>query len=160
MTHLSHKSLILIAGIAWLGMGLYLMPLGLRYLESCLTNPGYTPLITSLQSLVSNPDYAVVLIIAIALAVGQMKGRVILAKAANREISRIRSLPNPSPLQHIFSSRFYMLMAIMMSLGIGMTLLAVPLDIRGFIDTIVGVALIQGSIIYLRASREPAAAHL
>ena len=153
MVHLSHKTLMLIAGVLWLAIGLYLMPLGLRYLEACLTNPGYTPLLALLQGFVSSPDYALVFIIAVALVIGQMKGRVILSKSANREVTRIRSLPDPSPLLHLFSGRFYLLMVIMMSLGMAMTLFSVPLDIRGLIDVIVGVALIQGSLVYLRSSR-------
>lgn len=150
MVQLQHKTLVIIAGVIWMTVGMVLMPLGLHFLELCITSDVYTPLLTSLLGLVSNPGNAVVCLIAVALIVGQLKGRTVMVKVASREVSRIRTLPEPAPLKDIFSPRFYMLMVFMMSLGMGMNFLGVPLDIRGTIDVTVGIALIQGALAYFR----------
>ncbi|MDP1835827.1 MAG: hypothetical protein Q8K75_07860 [Chlamydiales bacterium] len=144
------RTLLFIAGSIWFGMGLYLMIIGMGFLEVSLAPDVHAPLLTSLENLFGARDITVVLLVALALVIGQIKGRTVLTKAALRQADRILSLPEPTHIKNLFSGRFYVLMAIMMGLGIGMKYFGVPLDIRGAIDVTVGVALIQGAVAYYK----------
>lgn len=145
------KTLLFTAGTIWFAIGLYLMLLGMRFLETSLAPNSISPCIDFLQaSLNTSRDIAVVAIVATALALGQVKGRTVLTKAAIRESDRILMLPEPAPIKHLYSKRFYILMVVMMSLGISLKLFDVPLDIRGGIDLLIGVALIQGAVTYFK----------
>jgi hypothetical protein len=127
------------------------MPLGLRFLNSSFALEADTPLLDLLTAWISDRDHALLAVIIVAMLVGQLKGRTILAKAAGREISRIRLLSDPASITQLYSGRFYILVAVMMCLGISMKVFNVPLDVRGGIDLMVGIALIQGSLSYFKA---------
>jgi len=147
---LKHPYLIGIAGLTWLAMGLYLLPLGLNLLNQTLVEPFPGPLARGLTAIMRQRDYAVIVIIAAGLFIGYYKGKFVLRKAAQREASRIFALPNPAPLLHLYSRRFYILVVLMMGLGMCLRFFGVPNDIRGFVDVAVGAALIQGGVTYFR----------
>ena len=147
---LKHPYLIGIAGLTWLAMGLYLLPLGLSLLNQTLIEPFPGPLASTLTAFMQHRDYAVIAMIAAGLFIGYYKGKFVLRKAAKREATRISTLPNPAPLSHLYSRRFYILVAVMMGLGISLRFFGVPNDIRGLVDVAVGAALIQGGITYFR----------
>ncbi len=150
MIQLTHRRAIAIGGTVWMVVGLTLLIVGLRLLESSLLPAAYTPLLSSFEGLSLSRDNGVIFLIVLALIIGQLKGRAVLEKAANREVLRIKGLPNPLSLAHLYSPRYYILMVIMMGVGMCMNVFQVPPDIRGAIDTAVGVALVRGALAYFR----------
>lgn len=145
---LKHSTMLALGGLVWLAVGLYLLPLGLKFLtEQSLIPPPSAPLLNFLGSFLSQGN-AIVILIASGLFVGYFKGRYVLGKSAERESARIKALPNPAPVQQLYSKRFYILVALMM--GIGMAMRLVPLDVRGWVDVAVGAALINGSVVYFK----------
>lgn len=133
MINLSHKTLIVLSGLLWFAIGAWLLPLGLRFLvEGEL------------------PDSIKITLIVFALFIGYFKGKKVLGKSAQRGIQRILSLSNPAPLSQIYPPLYYLLLASMILIGFLAKFL--PLDLRGFIDTAIGAALIHGSMVYFKAA--------
>jgi hypothetical protein len=141
------KTLFIIAGSIWAIVGAGLLSLGVRLLKQA--NEG-SALISSFSSYAS-VENTIVLLIAFSLVLGFFKGRFVLRRSAEREISRIRKLPEPS-LKHLYSFKLIVLIGVMMLLGLSMRLFGFPQDIRGVIDVIVGFALLQGATTYFRAA--------
>lgn len=138
--------LALISGLVWMIVGCYLMPLGFKLL---LEGSG-GPLIDLLAPYLGGASQVSLLLVALGLFVGYMKGRHVLQKAAVKGIARIQSLPNPSSLAKIYNAKYYLLLGGMVALGMSIKWFGVPHDIRGAIDVAIGAALIQGSMVYIR----------
>jgi hypothetical protein len=51
-----------------------------------------------------------------------------------------------------YPKSYWLLLASMMALGFLLRL--VPVEVRGFIDVVVGSALLNGALLYFRAARE------
>jgi hypothetical protein len=150
--HCRHSTLYFLSGLVWLAAGCNLLPLGLRLLLGTLdpaaTAP--TPLLQPFIQWMASPQQAVQLLIILGLFIGFLKGRTVLAKAVHREITRISQLPSPASITHLYGKKALVVLAIMVLLGMSMKWLALPSDIRGFIDVAVGAALINGAVIYFR----------
>ena len=145
---LKHSTMLSLGGIVWLVVGVSLLRLGLKFLaDQPEVVPASLPLLNWMKTFFSHGN-AVVILIATGLFVGYFKGRYVLGMSAERENTRIKSLPNPAPAQYLYSKRFYMLVAIMMSIGMAMRF--VPIDIRGWVDVAVGTALVNGSVVYFK----------
>ena len=150
---LRHTSLMTISGALWLIVGTSLLIKGLQLLvASGQTNQG--TLINQIGFYVGSGEYAAVVLIALSLFIGYMKGKHVLAKTVQRCVNRIQSFPNPTSLTNIYSRGYYFLLAGMIGLGMCTRLLGFPDDLRGIIDTAVGAALIQGAIHYFRATQK------
>lgn len=153
---LSHTKLIILSGLIWFGAGFYLLQLGLNLLlmgvntEAATSN---TPLIHMLSTYLGNGETAAIILIVIALFIGYLKGYYVLGKSAHRGVDRILSFPNPAPLSRIYSAKYYILLAGMMALGVSIKYIGLNNDIRGFIDAIIGSALINGAMIYFRLAQ-------
>lgn len=133
MINLSHRSMVLFSGILWLAIGCWLLPLGLNFiLDGELGDAEKISLITS------------------ALLIGYFKGKKVLGKSAQKGIQRILSLPDPAPMTSIYKPSYYLLFAAM--IGMGMLAKYLPLAARGFVDTVVGAALINGAMVYFKAA--------
>lgn len=149
----SHFTLVVLSGLVWMGIGVWLLSLGINILvnstlhEQALT-PAYKPIIEFFSSLVSSKESAVLILVAICLFVGYMKGRYVLGKSAAKGVSRILAFPNPTHLKNIYSKKYYILLGSMVFLGI-LVKYTTP-DIRGAIDVIIGSALINGAMVYFR----------
>lgn len=140
--------MLAICGTIWLVVGASLLRLGLNFLANQPeVHPQSLQVLTWLKGFLSHGN-AIVLLIATGLFIGYFKGRYVLGKSVENETTRIKSLPNPSPAQHIYSKRSYIIIGMMMGLGILMRF--VPIDIRGLVDVAVGAALINGSILYFK----------
>lgn len=150
-----HKTLYVISGLVWLAIGAALFKLGAGFLYTSINLTEGTPLLSSIQPLLS-VENALVVLVALALVVGVLKGRVVLQKSAKRSCERIRNLPEPVSIFSIYSLGNYLIIAFMMGLGMSMKYISLPLDIRGFIDIAVGAALIEGSRYFFRASSKKA----
>ncbi len=141
------KTLFIIAGSIWAVVGAGLLSLGVRLLRQADEGGA---LLSSFAPYVSIEN-TIVLLIAFSLVVGFFKGRFVLRRSAEREISRIQKIAKPS-LRHLYSFKLIVLIGVMMLLGLSMRVFGFPQDIRGVIDVIVGFALLQGATTYYRAA--------
>lgn len=148
---LKHIPLIILSGLLWFGIGLFLLSLGLNFVVEAASNtasPSF--LIRLFTRLAGSPQQSALLLIVIALALGFVKGRLVLSKSAARVVRRIVSLPNPVPLSQAYGKGYLMLIAGMVLLGMSLKWLNLPSDLRGFIDVTIGSSLMHGAIAYVR----------
>lgn len=89
----------------------------------------------------------------VAIVLGLLKGKFILAKTVHRLAGKLRALPVPITWRHVYDIRYVIVMAAMMSLGMVLRWLPIASLVRGAIDLAVGTALIVGFLISLRACR-------
>lgn len=140
-----------ISGLVWLGVGISLFVLGVNLLTAHLvTADGSYPLIDLVSPYFGGTEQATVVLIALALYFGFLKGKHVLGKSARQGIARLRTLPNPVSIAKIYSAKYYVLLGAMILMGMSLKYTGIPSDLRGFIDLIVGTALIQGALIYFR----------
>jgi hypothetical protein len=142
MLQLNHRMLALLSGAVWMAVGCFLLPLGLKLL---VVSP-QGPLLNSL----GGGEQVALLLVALGLCIGYMKGRYVLGKTAAKGIEHIKSLPNPSSIAKIYGPKYLILLGGMVALGISIKYFGVPNDIRGLVDVAVGTALIQGAAVYFR----------
>jgi hypothetical protein len=158
MLKVSHSTLVIISGLVWLAVGCFLLPLGLKLLvasaaASILGDTAPYPLLASFSSYVGGAHTAAMLLIALGLIVGQLKGRKVLSKSIHRSVKRIKNFPNPTSITNLYGFGYLILFASMVLLGMSIRYFGVPSDIRGLIDVAIGAALIQGSILYFREAQ-------
>lgn len=141
----------MISGIQWLGVGAMLLVKGLRYLVPLadqLESPA--PLLQGLVSIAGSRQQAALLIVSVALLIGFIKGRAVLAKAVHRIADRILLQEGLLTLNQVYDRRYYLILLIMVGLGFAMRALNLPHDIHGGIDVAIGAALIHGGMLYFR----------
>jgi hypothetical protein len=154
MIKFSHRTLILLSGGLWVAVGLYLLPLGIRFLvESSRLGGGHLYLLNALSSLGAKEETGALILVAIGLAIGYGKSRAVFSKVVNRGVDHIRSLPKEASLSAVYTKKYLVLLGVMVLLGVVMRWF--PLDIRGLVDVIVGSALINGAVLYFRKAFEP-----
>jgi len=153
---LSHKKLIIVSGLVWLAIGVYLLQLGLGLLIGSLqsTQESHLPVIKFLSHYIGGVEVAALLLVVAALYIGYFKGRFILGKSAKRGVARIRTFSDPAPLKNIYEPKYYVLIGLMVGLGISIKFLGLSNDVRGFVDVIIGSALINGAMVYFRLAQE------
>jgi hypothetical protein len=154
MLKLSHTALVVISGLVWLGIGIFLLSLGLNLIvggahPELLASSKHTPILETLTPYIGL-EQAALLIVVICLAIGYAKGRFVLGKSARRGVARILTFSNPTSLLNIYSGPYYLLLALMVGLGMSIKFLGLPDDVRGAVDVIIGSALINGAMIYFR----------
>jgi hypothetical protein len=150
---LSHTKLIVISGLIWFVIGVFLLRLGLNLIITSLDGLGNYPLINLLRPYLSTVENVALLLVVLALMIGYFKGNYVLGKSARRGVERIRSFPNPTSIANIYSAKYYILLGAMVALGISIKYIGLNPDVRGFIDTIIGSALINGAMIYFKLAR-------
>ncbi len=151
MLRVRHPLLIAISGLIWLGIGIMLLSMGTNFLIASALDANqtlYHPFLQFLAKFTGSLEQSMMVILALGLGVGLLKGRLIFSKTVNRSVKRILSLPNPTSILNIYEKKYYFLLLGMVLLGFLARL--TPQDIRGFIDVAVGAALIQGAILYFR----------
>lgn len=146
------KKWILVSGFLWLAAGFSLLKKGLQFVEAGLQNP--ESLSSHLVSLFGSSEQGGMILIAIGLIVGFLKGRFVLSRSAHRICSRIIHLEPPIRLTRAYPLPYWILIAGMMGLGFGMRFLPIPIDARGCIDIAIGSALVNGSLFYFRFGRK------
>jgi hypothetical protein len=127
------KNWVIVSGAIWAVIGVWLLYKGLNFL--------------SLSPDRSRASW----LIGAALLVGFIKGRFVLAKTVQRIVAHIASAPEPVRFASVYPKSYFILLAGMMCLGFFLRL--VPIEWRGFIDVAVGSALMNGAMLYFRASR-------
>lgn len=149
---MTHRRLFWMAGTIWFLVGFFLLQLGMRlFAESLNSWPEYSFFLPLFASWMGAAETLIVLI-SLGLLIGYFKGRYLLGKTARRTIQQILAAAPPPSLRHLFNLRYALLISLMMLLGFSMRYLALPLDVRGFVDVAVGAALIHGALFYFRAA--------
>lgn len=155
MLKLRHTTMIMISGLVWVGIGAMLLSIGLGLLlksaqfEATLSGE-FLPMMEAFIPFLADLEQAAIVIIALSLFVGFLKGRFVLSKSAFRTIAHIRSLPDPAPVSKMYGTSYYVLIGLMMGLGMTIKYLGIPNDIRGAVDVAVGSALLNGAMVYFR----------
>lgn len=148
-----HRTIIFFSGTTWFIAGVFLLILGLRFLMVSLSfspNTIHFSLLNMFGSEQNVRENGAIFLITFALILGFLKGKYILSKSAFREINRISLLPNPISIKHFYSKKYYFIFSTMLLLGMLMRHLPISYDTRGFIDVIIGSALLQGSLFYFK----------
>lgn len=149
-----HRTLIVLAGLVWFVIGVFLLHLGLRLLTGLLLpEAAFSSMFAHLSSMLGSYEHGVIALILIGLIVGFYKGRFVLAKSVSRFVKRIRSFEEPTSIVKMYSFPYFMLILSMIGLGMSIKYFQVPSDIRGAIDVAIGAALINGAMIYFRQAR-------
>ncbi len=127
--------MVLVAGGLWAAVGLVLSCVGLALLWR-------------------GSGIAVYLLGALGVALGTLKGALLLSGIAERNVQRIRSLPDTSPIWRIYRLRGWAFIASMMGLGMLLRRLSATVpgmwgtNVLGTIDLAVGIALLVGAVRY------------
>lgn len=143
------------AGLLWFAIGIFLLTLGIKFILASLSFPEHAPkagfsTLNFLKPLIADPQNGCVVLLAVSLLLGYMKGRFVLGKTVQKQVSRIMTLPNPAHIKYLYTKAHYLLIGLMIGLGISMRFLPITLDTRGFIDVAIGSALMNGSMLYFR----------
>ncbi|GAB5410926.1 MAG: hypothetical protein ChlgKO_00400 [Chlamydiales bacterium] len=139
------KNAIKLCSLIWFGTGVFLMWKGLHLLSSLENTKA--PLLRFAAKYSSSFDQAVLLLIATALILGFLKGRVALRDVVNRTISRMQE---KVALKNLFALRDLCLNAFMVVLGLLIRFLPITNDVRGFIDVVIGSGLMNGAMLFVR----------
>ncbi len=151
-----HRSAILFSGFIWFAIGMLLLFRGLQYLaqasEVFLRGQELPFSVIGLISrhLTIKPLDAIYMVLSFAFLLGIAKGRLAMRHTVNRIVNRIRQFPSPFHIKHIYGKSYYVLMISMSCVGIVFKFLPIPIDLKGFFDATIGVALINGGILYTR----------
>ena len=146
----SHTSMVVLSGLVWLAVGVFLLALGLNFIFESILRENLAelrrPLLDSIIPYVKNLNQAALYLIALSFFVGYFKGRYILGKTVKKGVDRLASLPNPAKLSQIYTKKYYILLGVMVLLGVIVRF--APLDVRGAVDVAVGSALVTGATLY------------
>lgn len=154
---LPHKKLIAISGTIWLLTGLFLLQYGVRLLISALPLPdpfvwGTHPLIEFFSPFLGSRENVAALIVLGCLITGKLKCRYVLSRSIDRGVQHILSLPNPSPVYRLYSARYYLLIAVMITMGFFLRNSGAPSDFRAACYLSIGFGMIHGSMIFFKKS--------
>ena len=154
---LSRRFAIILSGSIWLVAGLFLLFKGFSHLVLALhvlSDHKDLPLvlIPFLSSWAGSLQKGIIALLGTSLLLGFLKGRFILNRSAKRIVKHICSLPPTFPLKDLYPKTYYFLLPLMIAFGFGLKLTRVPLDVKGGIDSFVGVALISGAVFYFQAA--------
>jgi len=135
--HISKSILLKISGAVWLGVGMMLLNLGAHFL---------------IELGPTGNEWTLICLIILAVMIGQVKGRTVLAKVATRSFHRISAISHRTTIKDLYTRKDFIVIGLMMLLGMSMKSLGLPPAVRGFIDIAVGTGLVQGALRYFRHS--------
>lgn len=149
-------ALILLCGATTFTVGLFLMRFGLillfRALHSSKTDEGMSyPLLELAYKMVPTVELGTLILVILAIIVGIVKGRTVIAKSARRNVARILALPSPALFTRFYPLSFYPLILVMALMGYLLRTSGTPSDVVGVVYVAIGAALIQGSSILIKA---------
>lgn len=153
MFKLSHTTFVLILGVLCFSIGSILLPLGLNNLIDCLlleNRDNSHPLLNMLSPFVGGLDTAALVLIAIALFLGYIKGTRIFAKSALNTVTRICTLENPASITSLCTPSYLVLLLALC--GLLFLLYFIPEDLSGIIEITLGSASIHGAMTFFRQS--------
>jgi len=148
---LSKRSWVAISGVTWLLIGVMLLVKGLKFVIGVAEGAqGAAPLLHWLESMAGSKQQAALLVISVALLIGLIKGRTVLAQTVHRITARIDAQTAPIAFAEAYDRKYYIVLGCMVGIGLLFRFLPIPLDIRGGIDVAIGSALINGALLYFR----------
>lgn len=147
-----HGTLIGISGTIWMCIGIFLLSLGLNFINGAtkIFIMSEYPIITFFTPYFGSVDNTAIVLIIFSLILGSLKSRMVFTKVVNKNVQKIVALPNPSSPFALFDMKYIILMGFMMFLGFLMRYFSVPQDLRGMVDIAVGSGLITGSVNYFK----------
>lgn len=157
MPKLKQPTLIVISGLIWFAMGFWLFSKGINFLITSTKTLDALKETLIIKNFTLDPQRAqemAIMFLLVALLVGYLKARVILSKTANRVIQNIVSKENPAPLSAAFEKKIIILILVMGGIGMLINFTGMPIDLRGFIDTAIGAALINGASFFFREAKK------
>lgn len=148
---LSKRTWLVVSGCTWIGMGVVLLLKGLKFIVTTAeAKDAAAPWINWLVPLVGTRQQAALLLISVALLIGFIKGRTLLAKTVKRIADRILTAQDDLPMNQVYDRKYYAVLAVMIGIGLTFRFLPIAFDMRGFIDVTIGSALINGAMLYFR----------
>ncbi len=158
MLRFKPQFLIFLSGLPYFLAGIMLNRKGVSFISeaSRLSQelPSLTlPFVRPLFSLIGDTTMVMVFLAILAIATGIIKGRKVIVPNIEKNLYRIQAFTGPAPLTQLYDRKGWIILGGMMGLGMLINNLPIPIDIRGFIDVAVGVALIQGGVASLRLYR-------
>lgn len=155
---LKHHQLGIVSGIIWFVFGFFLLQYGVRLLIEAIPQPipfkmWTHPFLEILSPYLGNRENAALLMVAGCMITGKVKCHFVLSRSIKRALNRIRTLPNPASVIRIYSPGYYLLIVSMVCLGFFMRKSAVPADFRAACYMSIGCGMINGAILYFKASR-------
>ncbi len=158
MLRFKPQLIIFLSGLPYFLAGIMLNRKGVNFISEATSLAGELPSLTlpfvrPLTSLFGDASMAMIFLVIIALVAGVFKGRKVIVPGVERNLLRLQSETNPIPLSQAYDRKGWIILGVMMTLGMLINNLPVPIDVRGFIDVAVGVALIQGGVASLRVYR-------
>jgi hypothetical protein len=147
---IKHATAIALSGLIWFIGGMMLLSKGLNFIVASVRSEQIGSLIALLLPLSKTAEQAALFLVVIGLAVGYLKGRMVLTKSVKRVVDRIFSFPSPVRLIDVYNKSYILLILSMVGLGFIIRFLPISVDIRGVIDVAIGSALVKGSLMYFR----------
>lgn len=149
-------ALILLCGATTFTVGLFLMRFGLILLfgavQSTKNDEALSyPLLEFAHKMAPSLELGALILIVLAIVVGILKGRTVIAKSVRRNIARILALPSPALFARFYPLSFYPLIFVMALMGYLLRTSGTPPDIIGVVYVAIGSALIQGASILIKA---------
>jgi hypothetical protein len=149
----NHRTVLQFTGFTWIVMGAWILYKGLKF----VSYGGFAQ--NSFCSRFGEPGSSIAFLMTAGLLIGYLKGKVVLQKTVWRVASRLQSLPFPLRLKDLYAPSYLLLIGAMMVLGMLLNVLPIPLEFRGFVDIVIGSALINGSLFYFKFARQMGKTH-
>lgn len=147
-----HITGIVISGTVWFIIGCLLTFKGLFLIVSSILafQVELHPLVAFFNQFFQHLERSGTCLVFVAIVIGMIKGRFVLAKTVNKFVKRILLTPSPLKFKDLFPPRYLILIGSMMCIGMFLRFLPVPKDIKAFIDLAIGSALINGAFLYFK----------
>ncbi len=151
---LGHISAIIISGAIWLVVGILLATKGVGLIFQCMSATEFNdlPLIKLFIKYSKTVGNAARHLVILSIMIGYFKARFALSKSVARNVKRLLLMQAPIKLTELFSVGYLFIIGFMAILGMVFRFLPIPVDVRALIDISVGIALINGFLIYLKYS--------
>ena len=154
---IGHRFAIVLSGMIWITCGAVLFFRGVHYLGvACSALFGHVgskgTLIACASSFTGSVEGGMIALLCVSVGLGFIKGRFVLKRSVERIVGHICALPSPFPLKNLYPRFYYFLLCSMIALGCSFRFTPLPIDVKGVMDSIVGVALINGAMLYFRAA--------
>jgi len=147
---MGHVKAIFLSGLIWFVIGLASTFEGLYLIAQVVSGQKEACLLKALAPFAGDVVRGGVLAISLALGVGLLKGRFLLAKTVRKVVKHILNRPSPVHFWRLYLKRYLVLVAVMVGLGVVMWFAPIPFDVMGAINVIIGTALIQAALLYVK----------
>jgi len=145
---LKKKYQLILLSLIWFCVGIFLLRKGIYFSFSETIKSSF--LHQALKTVLADSLQIGFLLILTGLFLGHLKAKKVFAKIVERTLKNLEAHKDPAPFSTTFNKRFFLLIGLMMLLGIALSALGCPTDIRALINVAVGSALIRASFMLYR----------